>query len=142
MTWVREYIKQHRAFVIYLTISVAVTLVDVTVSRVGEFFISNLVVTNTLGVVIGFIIQYFLTARHVYNSQNIRTLVIFFATFLMGLVLANGIVYLSREFLFHNSESFWAFAVSKGFSIVIPFFFMYYLRKWWIKPSDGEEKKN
>lgn len=133
--FIQDFIKQHKAFVVYFLISVAVTIIDVLVSRVGEIFL-NVVVANTIGVVTGFVIQYFLTSRHVYNSQNIRTLLIFFATFLMGLTLANFIVYLSREFLFHNSDSFWAFAVSKGFSIVIPFFFMYYLRKWWIKTPE------
>lgn len=139
LVWIKENIKQHRDFNMYLAISIFVTLIDVAVSRIGESFSSNLLITNTLGVVTGFIIQYFLTSRHVYKNQSIRTLIIFFATFLMGLVLANGIVYLSREFLFHNSESFLVFAVSKGFSIVIPFFVMYFVRKSLIKPSTKEE---
>lgn len=127
----KRQIKEHEKFLIYISISAFVTIIDVLISRVGEFFVDRLI-ANTLGVVTGFIIEYCLASKRVYNSKNMRTLIIYIFTFFMGLAMANGIVYVCREFLFHNSDSFISFLISKGFSVVIPFFFMYFLRKWLI----------
>lgn len=123
-----QYVK-HRAFLTYGFISVFVTLLDMIASRASEYLLHNAVWANTIGVVTGFIVQYFLTARHVYNSKNKKTFFLFLVTFFIGLLLANGIVFICRSYLFHGSGTTIAFLVSKGFSIVIPFFFIYYLRK-------------
>ena len=132
-------VKAHRSFIIYGLISVFVTVIDVAVSRLSEFAFDP-VTANTMGVVTGFIVQYFLTARHVYNTKNLRSFAVFFGTFLIGLVLANGIVYVCRSYLFGGSDSGMAFLVSKGASIVIPFFFTYFLRKK-LMPTNGGEGK-
>lgn len=132
LSYMQTNFKQHKTFILYFSISIFVTIIDVIICHLCEFFFS-VVTANTIGVIIGFIIQYSLTSRHVYNSKNMRTLIIFFTTFLMGLVLANSIVYFSRQYLFHNSVTFYAFIISKGLSVAIPFFFMYYLRKILIK---------
>ena len=105
-----------------------VTVIDIAVCRVCEFFFSP-VVSNTFGVVTGFIIQYFLTSKHVYNTKNMKSFAIFLVTFLMGLALANGIVYVCRALVFRGRDTALAFLVSKGASIVIPFFFLYFVRK-------------
>ena len=126
----------HKSFIWYGLISVFVTVIDVTVSRLSESFV-NAVVANTIGVVVGFLVQYYLTSRHVYNSKNVRTFTIFLLTFFIGLFLANLIVYFSRYYLFGGSDGAMAFLVSKGLSIVLPFFVMYYLRKRWIVDSES-----
>ena len=121
----------HKSFFNYLVISCFVTVLDVITSRLCETF-TKIVIANTVGVVVGFAVQYILTSRHVYNSRNISTFIKFLLTFLFGLLLANGIVYFCRVFIFHRSEEILAFMVSKGFSIVIPFFVLYFIRKRWI----------
>lgn len=135
----KKQIEEHQKFLIYISISAFVTIIDMTISRVGEFFMDRLL-ANTLGVVTGFIIEYCLASKRVYNSKNMRTLIIYIFTFFMGLAMANGIVYVCREFLFHNSTSFISFLVSKGFSVVIPFFFMYFMRKWLIIANPQQNK--
>ena len=123
----KQYLE-HKSFIIYGFISVLVTVIDVITCRICELFFRP-VFSNTLGVLVGFIIQYILTSRHVYNSKNLRTFIVFLLTFFIGLILANTIVFASRTYLFNNSESEISFLVSKGFSIVLPFFVTYYLRK-------------
>ena len=69
---INQWIKEHRSFVIYFLISVFVTLVDIVVTRVSERFV-DIVIANTIGVVTGFVIQYFLCTRKIY-AGSIKTL--------------------------------------------------------------------
>lgn len=129
--------QKHKTFIMYGLISVFVTVIDVVVCRLCERF-TLIVVANTIGVVTGFIIQYFLTARHVYKTMSRKSFVIFFATFLLNLAMANGIVYLFREIIFNGSRESVPFLVSKAASIVIPFFITYYIRKKLMPSKDKE----
>lgn len=145
MTKIAEYLKTqmrlHKSFLLYGIISVFVTLVDVATCRICEIRISS-VAANTVGVVTGFIIQYFLTARHVYNKNNIKSFIVFLWTFLIGLIVANTIVYVFRTFIFNGADSNLAFLTSKGFSIVLPFFLMYFLRKKFMPVADDSKERN
>lgn len=127
----KQYVA-HPAFSRYFMISVFVTLLDTAVSRISELF-APLIVANSMGIIIGFLTQYVLASRHVYNNKDVATFIKFLLTFCFGFSLANGIVYVSRVIIFSGSEAFIVFLVSKGFSIVIPFFAMYYIRRSWIK---------
>lgn len=125
---ISQWIKAHKAFVSYFLISVFVTLVDVVVSRVSERFV-DIVIANTIGVVTGFVIQYFLCTRKVYAGSSVKTAVIFFLTWLFGLGLANLIVYVVRVLIFANREGILYYLIGKGASIAIPFFILYFIRK-------------
>ena len=125
---ISQWIKAHKAFVSYFLISVFVTLVDVVVSRVSERFV-DIVIANTIGVVTGFVIQYFLCTRKVYAGSSVKTAVIFFLTWLFGLGLANLIVYVVRVLIFANREGIIYYLIGKGASIAIPFFVLYFIRK-------------
>ena len=137
--FLKNQIRMHKAFILYGLISVFVTLIDIAVCRICETWISS-VAANTVGVIIGFIIQYFLTARHVYNKNNSKSFIVFLWTFVVGLIFANTIVYVFREFVFGGSDGRLAFLVSKGFSIVLPFFLMYFLRKKYMPVADEKER--
>ena len=125
---INQWIKAHRSFVIYFLISVFVTLVDIVVSRFSERFV-DVVIANTIGVVTGFIIQYFLCTRKVYAGSSIKTAIIFFVTWLLGLGLANLIVYVVRVLIFENRDGIIYYLIGKGASIAIPFFVLYFIRK-------------
>lgn len=138
--FLKTQVRLHKSFILYGIISVFVTLIDVATCRVCEIWMPS-VAANTVGVVTGFITQYFLTARHVYNKNNIKSFVVFLWTFFVGLIFANLIVYVFRTFVFHGSDGTLAFLVSKGFSIVLPFFLMYFLRKKFMPAAhNGEEE--
>lgn len=124
-------------FVYYFLISCFVTIVDIIVCRASENY-TNIVAANTIGVITGFAIQFCMTTRYVYGKRNIKSFIVFLLTFFIGLALANIIVYFSRNYLFNGSPTTNAFLISKGISIVVPFFVMYYLRKKWM--PKGQEK--
>jgi len=153
--WVR-----HRQLLTYGFISGVVTLLDMVVSFSAERLLVAAgvfpavvwfwrwdfkgatvcaAVGNTVGVLTGFITQYFWSARRVFNSRNPRTFAIYLVTFGLGLLLQDGIVAGSRAWLFASSNAFVPFLVSKGLSIVIPFFLLYYVRKALIVPDPVKE---
>ena len=132
--YLKTQIQLHKSFLLYGMISVFVTIIDIATCRLCEMWVPP-VAANTVGVVTGFIIQYFLTAKHVYNKNNIKSFVVFLWTFFVGLIFANSIVYVSRTFFFAGSDSSLAFLTSKGLSIVLPFFLMYFLRKKYMPSS-------
>ncbi len=134
---IKELFNEHKGFLAYGIISVLVTVIDVIVSRVSEgmfkMVIDNVsvvpVIANATGVVIGFIIQYFLTAKFVYNTKSTKSFVVFLSTFFLNLLFATAIVFLFRTVIFDNSDSTFVFLISKGASIVFPFFITYFIRK-------------
>ena len=131
----KDLVDEHKSFVKYFMISVFVTIIDIIVSWGTEFLVP-IIYANSIGVISGFIVQYFMTSKYVYNKKNMKVFLKFFTTFLIGFVLADLIVYIFRVIIFENSEKLIVFMISKGFSIVIPFFVMYFIRKKWI----GQEK--
>ena len=120
--------SKYRNLLVYGAISCFVTIIDVIVSRFSERF-APVVVANTIGVVVGFCIQYLLASRHVYRKTGGKSFLIFFITFLLNLCMANGIVYYAREIAFGGATDSAAFLISKCCSIVIPFFITYFIRK-------------
>jgi hypothetical protein len=149
-----QFYKRNEMLIVYGMISVFVTVIDVIISWCGEKLavrilpnngdtLTNMLkfgLSNTLGVVTGFLIQYYISARRVFNSRNRRTFAIYFSTFLMGLFLANSIVFVTRSYIFAGAETNIAFLTAKFFSILIPFFAMYYIRKKLIKPDTEDTK--
>ncbi|CDF12058.1 predicted membrane protein [Mycoplasma sp. CAG:776] len=131
----KNIINEHKSFVKYFMISVFVTVIDIFVSWLTEIWVP-VIYANSIGIITGFIVQYFMTSKYVYNKKNMKVFLKFFVTFLIGFVLADLIVYIFRVMIFENSNKLIVFMISKGFSIVIPFFVMYFIRKKWI----GQEK--
>ncbi len=115
----------------YLLISCLATLVDVSlVWLLYRQLGLGLVAANTLGVLCGFVISYLLSARLVFRRlRNRRGLAVFFLTFLGGLALADLLIFWGENRWFAAFEEGWRFFLSKGLSIVVPFFVMYEIRR-------------
>ena len=115
----------------YLLISCLATLADASlVWLLYRQLGMGLVVANTLGVLCGFVISYLLAARLVFRGlRNRRGLAVFFLTFLGGLVLADLLIFWGETRWFATFEEGWRFFLSKGLSIVVPFFMMYEIRR-------------
>ena len=124
---IKHLFEKYKTLITYGLISGFVLVVDTMVSYGMEFVVPK-IAANTIGVIPGFFIQYVLASKKVFDSANMRTFKIFAITFLLGLVLADGIIWLFRDIIFNQSEALWAFLISKGVSVVVPFFLMYYIR--------------
>jgi hypothetical protein len=89
-----------------------------------------LVTANTVGVISGFIIHYLLSSKSVFQTElGLKGFVIYLGTFLLGLILADSLIYAGEHYIFIRFEKSLSFLYSKGLSIIIPFFMLYYLRK-------------
>jgi putative flippase GtrA len=90
-----------------------------------------LVTANTTGVISGFFVSYFLSLKTVFGAcHGIGSFAIYVFTSGIGLVLANFLIATTYAFFITYFPEWFAFLLSKGFSIVVPFFVMYFMRKY------------
>lgn len=115
----------------YLAISIFVTVIDTAVVWVLSMYRSvDLTVANTAGVIVGQIIHYALASGQVFDMEfGPIGAVIYFGTFVLGLLLANWIIATAFSLSVGLLGKQLAFLFAKGCSIVIPFFALYFLRK-------------
>lgn len=120
-----------KALVQYLFNSILSTILDVIVVWYLLYFtFFSLVVSNTIGILLGFVIHYLLSSKKVFNKPfGINGLIIYFATFLLGVGLANMLIYVCYEYIFQLLNNNLRFIFSKGVSIALPFFAIYFLRR-------------
>lgn len=115
----------------YLAISIFVTVIDTAVVWVLSMYLSvSLTAANTAGVIVGQIIHYAMASGQVFDMETSPlVVVIYFGTFLLGLVLANWIITSAFALSVGLLGDHLAFLFAKGCSIVGPFFVLYFLRK-------------
>jgi len=116
----------------YLCYSILVTIIDVVIVWIlYRPFHINILAANTVGVVTGFLVHYLLASKSVFNlNYGVIGFIIYLSTFLLGLILANGLIYIGEFSLFKSMPINISFLLSKGLSIVVPFFVLYFLRKY------------
>lgn len=136
----KTYCRNHKPFLIYGFVAVFVTVIDVAISFGLEHVVDKMY-ANAAGVITGFIIQYFMSSKQVFNVRNLRAFIVYLLTFGLGLLLAELIILFSRDVLFGGVYSLIAFGASKGLSIVIPFFITYFIRKKLLTPGKVESNE-
>lgn len=132
MKLIKSLFKKYNTIIKYGLYSVLVMIIDIFVVYIlKNKFNINIVSANTAGVITGAVVQYFFVTENVFKKNlNFKTLIVFFSTFALGLFLADLTIYISYNSLLKEVTEQWAFLLSKGFSIVIPFFIMYFIRKY------------
>lgn len=116
----------------YFFYSVIVTIVDTgIVWALVRFSPVHLVAANTAGVVTGFLLHYILASKSVFHTEyGIAGFIVYLATFLFGLALANWLIFMSYHYVFYAFTLDLRILMSKGVSVAVPFFAMYYIRKY------------
>jgi len=127
----KHILKGKFAITNYFVYSVIVTIIDTgIVWALVRFTSTHLVTANTIGVITGFLIHYLLASKTVFKTEyGIAGFVIYLATFLFGLSFANWLIVMSYEYVFMAYAVDLRILLSKGVSIGVPFFAMYYMRK-------------
>ncbi|WP_427340117.1 GtrA family protein [Caloranaerobacter sp. DY30410] len=109
----------------YFSISFLTLIIDFLVT-LNMFYILklNYILSNIFGNFTGFLIHFFLSIKFVFKLKiNFYSFLIYFLTFVLGLILANLTIWFSYE------KMNFTFEISKFLSIIVPFLFTYYLRK-------------
>lgn len=89
----------------------------------------RLLPANTAGVLAGFAVSYTLSVRAVFGAgYSGGSFAVYFATFLLGLFLADLLIVRLYALLTGPLPVTAAFLLSKAVSVVLPFFVMYLLR--------------
>ena len=117
--------------ILYILNSVIVSLIDTLIVwvlyREMDVF---LVTANTICVISGFLIHYLLSSKSVFQADlGMKGFLIYLGTFLLGLALADSLIYAGEHYIFIGYNESLSFLFSKAISILIPFFMLYYLRK-------------
>ena len=109
----------------YFIISCLASIIDLFISYF-LFKIANLnyLFACNLGIISGFIFQYFMCIKYVFKKKGfINSFIIYLSTFFLGIILADGTMWISYE------EIHLTFIISKILSMAVPFFFTYFIRK-------------
>lgn len=126
----KQLFKRFSILIRYGINSIVTTVVDTAIVWILVKMGISIVAANTTGVIVGFLLGYVLTAAYVFQAAKGKMgFVIYFGTFLIGLVLADYLIWLGNTRLFTAFSESVNFLLSKGLSIVVPFFVMYFLRK-------------
>lgn len=125
-------LKKYERIIKYFFFSVLSTILDTCVVWLTfSIFQIDLVIANTLGVVSGFFVSYFLSMKSVFDTKkNFSSLFIYIITSLIGLLIANGLISITYTETITYFPKWFSFICSKGVSIVVPFFIMYFMRKY------------
>ena len=109
-----------------------VIVLDITAVYIGNRVLGwSLITSNTFGVMLGFIIHYlFYHSKKVFSTEyGVTGFIIYLRNIYFRLFIAKYIIYISYEFIFNGLNADVNLILSKGVSVVLPFFLLYYLRK-------------
>jgi putative flippase GtrA len=91
----------------------------------------NIIYANTAGVILGFIIHYILSSKSVFDMDyGVTGFIVYMGTFIVGLALADYLISTSYNHIFQYLPENIRFLLSKGVSLVVPFFVLYYARRY------------
>lgn len=139
----RKITLKNISLMIYGFNSLLVTILDVFIYwMLLRYTGISIVGANTIGVVSGFIVHYGLSSKKVFKTNySTRGFIVYLLTFLLGLALADWLVYISFHYLFLYLGPNGRQLASKVVSIVIPFFALYYLRKYIYEKMNSKSKQ-
>ena len=124
-------LKRYGMIITYLFYSVLSTVLDTAIVwLLLNHWQMDIVWANTCGVVAGFVLGFLLHVKRTFRlDYTAAVFVVYFGTFLLGLGLANFLISTTYAAVSGSFSPALAFLISKGVSIVVPFFVMYYIRK-------------
>lgn len=117
--------------IIYMLNSVIVGLLDTIIVWILYRLLQlDLVAANTIGVVTGSVIHYCISSKSVFRAKlGVMGFLIYFGTFLLGLMMADFLIYIGDHYIFTEFGKDLRFLMSKALSVLLPFFVLYFLRR-------------
>ena len=146
MEKIRSLIEKYTQVIKYFIISCGTAVIELCI---GLLLINLLhlseVVSNTAGILIGSAIHYVCVTKKVFDrSVDIRTVVIYISTFLLGMLIQNGVVWAVCRLLVGVVGKSIGYTVSKVTSLAVSFFVLYGVRKFLyakVTPRDNKDNK-
>ena len=131
MEKIRSLIEKYSQVIKYFIISCGTAVIELCI---GLLLINLLhlseVVSNTAGILIGSAIHYVCVTKKVFDrSVDIRTVVIYISTFLLGMLIQNGVVWAVCRLLDGVVGKTIGYTASRVASLAVSFFVLYGVRK-------------
>lgn len=124
--------QRFRKILQYLFYSILSTILDVIVVWIAFHMAGiDLAIANTMGIVTGFVLSYVLSLKSVFEARHgISAFTVYLSTSAVGMLLANFLITSTYDLSILYCPKWFAFLLSKGVSVVLPFFVMYFMRKY------------
>lgn len=124
------YNRYHQLFS-YLFFSFLAALVDIITGYVLLKITSlNIVVVNTIGIIVSTGLHYLLVTRKTFNCKlSIASLAVYLATFVFGILLQDLVIWLFYDIILVQFFMEGRFLCSKAISLVFSFFILFFVRK-------------
>lgn len=101
-----------------------------------KLFCMGAVIANTIAMIIGAVIHYYLVSKGVFGSDiNATNTVSYIGTFVVGMILQNLVLKTCYSYVLIVLFEELRYVISKGVSVVLPFTVTYLLRKILLKKS-------
>lgn len=109
----------------YFILSCLASVIDFCLSYFSYKVINmNYLFSCNLGIFAGMIFHYSTSMKYIFKADDtIKSLITYLITFFLGLMLANGTMWVSYKLIYFS------FFISKVLSMGVPFFAMYFVRK-------------
>lgn len=128
------FLKKYPGIFIYLLCSCLTALIEMGIGWNLLKILPNIVLTNTIAILISAIIHYFITLKFVFRQKNsIGNVVIYVGTFIFGIFLQDLVIAVFYNYILADNQEFIRYILSKIVSLAIPFVVLYLLRSFLYK---------
>lgn len=122
--------KRFEKILKYLACSIFTACLE---TAAGWLFMNRLpygiVAANTAAILIGAVVHYLITLFVVFEKRNnAKSFLVYMISFALGLLLQDGVIWLFYEMILGDAPEFVKYVISKGLSLAVPFFLLYYIR--------------
>lgn len=135
MEKIKQLLNKYRQILIYIGCSVFTCLLEAGIGYLLKNYLQYpLVIANTISIFLGAVVHYVLVSTKAFEKKmNAWNLFVYVATFTLGLLLQNLVIYVVYNkclCMLGDDYEMLRYVCSKFISVAIPFFVIYYLRKY------------
>lgn len=137
-----KLLEKYRDIIVYLLCSIFTALIEMGIGWNLLQILPDIVVTNTIAIIISAIIHYFITLKFVFRQKNnIGNVIIYVGTFIFGILLQDFVIAIFYNYILADVGEFIRYATSKLVSLALPFVVTYLLRSFLYKKYNDEKEK-
>ena len=129
-----KLLEKYKDILIYLLCSIFTALIEMGIGWNLLKILPDIVVTNTIAILISSIIHYFITLKFVFRQKNSTgNVIIYVGTFIFGIFLQDFVIDIFYNYILGNMGELTRYTISKIVSLAIPFMVIYLLRRYLYK---------
>lgn len=133
-----KLLEKYRGILIYLLCSIITALIEMGIGWNLLQILPNIVITNTIAILISSIIHYFITLKFAFRRKHtMASVIIYVGTFIFGIILQDFVIDIFYNYILFGAGEFIRYTISKLVSLGIPFIVLYLLRDFLYKKYDS-----